>query len=91
MGRFLDFVILFVAIISVFIMQFASGAILVPLSDSVQDDGVSSKYNAGDNFDDMIEAVTVWVPTIGLGGLILVIAFREYRRQRIAGTRGVRR
>lgn len=91
MGRFTDLVLVIVALFLLYVATFSAGAMLNPLSDAVLDTGISSDYNASENFSDMVKAVTVWVPTTGAIGLIGLVVMREYRRQRIAAaTRGVR-
>lgn len=87
MSRVLDGIFIIVALFLILITQFTAGAILDPLRDDLLERGIDKEYNAQENFDDMIIATTKWVPT-GFGvGLILLAAFREYRRQRATAVR----
>lgn len=88
MGRFLDFIFLMVALIMILISTFVSGAVLDPMRDELLEEDINKEYNAQENFDDMIIAATKWVPA-GFGvGLVLIVAFREFRRQRSTAIRG---
>jgi len=88
MGRFVDLIVLLVAVFLVITMQFTAAQILYPMQDKVIDDEIQDKYNAEENTMDMITAVVKWAPMIGLFGLTGIIVIREYRRQRVAGARG---
>lgn len=87
-GRFVDFVVLLAALFMIFTAQFAGAAILDPLRDELQSDQHDDSYtgdyaNAETWMDRQFTAVTKWAPTIAGGGLIMLVAFREYRRQRL--------
>lgn len=90
MSRFVDLVMLLSGIMLIVTAQFVVGAALEPMKDSVLDSGINDEY-AGDAEADM-EAMFVstvkWVPTIAGFGLITLVAFREFRRQRIIAARG---
>lgn len=91
MGRLLDFVFVLIAIMMFLILQFVGGAVLDPMRDELIEEGIDDSYNADESFADMITAVTKWAPLTGLLGTIVLVAYREYRRQQIsAATGGVR-
>lgn len=89
MSRFMDLILLLVAVFLVFTMQFAAGQILYPMQDAIIDDSIDEKYNAEESTMGMVEAAVKWVPMVGLFGLTGIIVIREYRRQRVAGSRGL--
>lgn len=89
MSRFIDLILLLVVMFLVLVVQTMAGPLLDPIRNDMNAEDV-----AGDNIDatdinnDMFRAATVWVPFIGLFGSIIVVAFREYRRQRFTARRG---
>lgn len=89
-GRLFDLVTLMIAIPAVLTMQFAGGAMLDPLRDGLleDDDGIDKKYNAEEEFAQDYEVIVKWAPMTAILGLIVLIGYREYRRQRIAARRG---
>ncbi|MUV59788.1 hypothetical protein [Halobacterium sp. CBA1126] len=91
MGRLVDLVMLLIAILMFLVLQFIGGAMLDPIRDAILAEGVASSYGAAESFGGMIAVVTKWAPLTGLFGTILLVAYREFRRQRITASTGVRR
>lgn len=88
-GRLFDLVTLLIAIPALLTMQFVGGAMLDPLRDGLLEDGeIDKKYNAEEEFAQQYEVVVMWAPLEAILGLIVLIGYREYRRQRIAARRG---
>lgn len=87
MGRFMDFVVVLIAIFGFAVMQVSGAVILDELRTSLLDTQIDSEYNATENFNDMFTAVTKWAPLTGLIGTLGLVFYREYRRQRIAAQR----
>lgn len=92
MSRAIDFVLLLAALFMIFTAQFAAAAALDPLRDELSSNQHNDTYtgdysDATTWFDQMFTAVTKWAPTIAGGGLVALVAFREYRRQRVSATR----
>lgn len=87
MGRFLDLVLVLAAIGQLMVIQMAGAVILDPLRDDMIEDGIDSKYDAQAQFDQSFTVVTKWGPWILAAGTIVLVGFREYRRQRLVATR----
>jgi len=88
MSRFFDLLALLLALVLIFTTQFAAGLVLDPMRDQLLEQDIEEKYNAEQNFDDMYVAVVQWVPMAASIGLIVVVVFREYRRQRTTARGG---
>lgn len=86
MGRFLDFVVLLVALFGILIAQTAGAVILDELRNEFNENAAGDLDQTETN-NSMFTSVTKWVPTVALLGAILFVLFREYRRQRITATR----
>ncbi|GAA0305451.1 hypothetical protein [Halarchaeum salinum] len=91
MGRLVDFVMLLLAILIFLTLQFIGGAMLDPMRDAILAEGIKSSYGAAESFGGMIEVVTKWAPLTALLGTLLLVAYREFRRQRVTAATGVRR
>lgn len=91
MGRFTDLLLLMVVVFGAFIVQFAGAAVLDPLGDELIESGIpgddSEHYNAEENFNDIQATITKWIPWTVVGGSTVLVAWREYRRQRITARR----
>lgn len=88
MGRLIDFLALIIAIPSLYVMQIASSRILDPLRDAILESGTPGYTGAEAQFADMFAVVTQWAPLTGLISLILIVAYREFRRQKLSAARG---
>jgi len=81
MSRIVDFVVLGIILFTLGVLQFVGGAALDPLREALLATGSMSNVNGESAMDGMFSAVTYWVPLVGQIGAILIVAFREYRRQ----------
>lgn len=84
----IDLIIMLIVIFTLMIVQFAGAQTLGPLRDVITDDPLSQP-NAEENIDEMYTTVTFWVPLVGQIGSIVIVVWREFRRQRVTGRRGV--
>jgi len=89
MSRIIDFVVLGIVLFVLGVLQFAGAAALDPLREALLATGSMSNVNGESAMDGMFSAVTYWVPLIGQIGAILIVAYREYRRQKIAARRQI--
>lgn len=89
MSRTLDFVIMLAAFIGILVVQTSSAVILEELRTEFNEEADAS-FNQQEINDSMFLMVTKWVPTVALFGVILLVAFREFRRQRVTAVRGPR-
>lgn len=83
MGRVTDFATLAVVILVLFVIQFAGAAGLDPVRTDLVEHGDMSNVNGEQAMNGMFEAVTFWVPLVGQIGSIVIVVWREFRRQRV--------
>lgn len=88
MGRGVDLVILLVAIVGIFAVQFTAAAMLDPLRGEIQDSYELTDEETA-NMNGMFTVVVKWAPTGGLFGLVLLMLVREYRRQKVSAVRRI--
>lgn len=88
-SRVIDFIVLLVALIGILIVQTSGAVILDELRNEFNVDSDASMNQQQIN-DRNFTAVVKWVPTVALIGVILIVAFREFRRQRATAIRGPR-
>lgn len=89
MSRLVDFVVLGIVLFILGVLQFAGAAALDPLREALFAAGSMSNVNGESAMNGMFTAVTYWVPLVGQIGAIMIVAYREYRRQVFARRRGV--
>lgn len=77
------------AIIGILVAQTSGAVILDELRNEFNQDADAS-MNQQEINDSTFTFVTKWVPTIALFGVIFLVAWREYRRQRITARQGPR-
>lgn len=91
MGRLLDLSLLLIAFLLFITLQAVAGALLDPfMAELLENGNFDGSMNAEDTYGDMFVAVVRWAPRVGLIGLVVLVAYREWRRQRITARRGVR-
>lgn len=88
MGRLVDFLALIVAIPSLYVMQITGARILNPLRDAILESGTPGYTGAEAQMADSFAVVTQWAPLVGGIGIVLVVAYREFRRQKLSAARG---
>lgn len=85
-GRMLDAIFLAVGIIIIILAQSVGAAMLDDTKEAVLDMEWDKDFADGEKaIHGMYTMVTVWTPTAAGGGLIILAAYREYRRQKLAG------
>lgn len=85
--RILDVVVLAIILFVLGVLQFTGAAALEPLRSALLDTGSMSNVNGESAMDGMFSAVTYWAPLVGQIGAILIVVYREYRRQVFARRR----
>lgn len=91
MGRVLDLALAISLIFMIIIMQFTVANTLTPVKNEMLDqleDGNANTAEDKRNLVNQYETAVKWVPNIAVLGVIIVVIFREFRRQRV--TRGGR-
>lgn len=85
MSRTIDFVVLVVVMFATLTVQFAGAATLGETRDVVtENDAISQSYL--DSIDGMYTSTVFWAPLIVQLGSIAIVAWREFRRQRVTAT-----
>jgi len=85
MSRIQDFVFLAIVILASLVIVTVGDALLEPLFTHLTGAPVSSAQES--NMDAMRAAVVKWVPLIANIGAIVIVAWREFRRQRVTSVR----
>lgn len=89
MSRLIDLTIGIAAIIGILVVQ-TSGAIILDELRNEFNEQPDADFNQQEINDSTFTFVVKWVPTLGLFGVILLIGWREFQRQRITQRRGPR-
>lgn len=91
MGRILDLALAIALIFMIIAVQFSVASVLTPIKNEQLEqleDGNDNVEEDKSNLVDQYDAAVKWTPTAAVLGIIVVVVFREYRRQRV--TRGGR-
>lgn len=84
-GRMVDAIFLGVGIIIIIFAQAAGAQMLDTTKESVLDMDWNKDFaNGEEHIHGMYTMVVVWTPTAAGGGLVILAAYREYRRQKLA-------
>lgn len=86
MSRFIDLLIGLIAIIGILVVQ-TSGAVVSNELRNEFNENPDDSFNQKQINNDLYTAVAKWVPTVALMGVLTLIVFREYRRQRVTAMR----
>lgn len=86
-GRIVDLLALAIIILGVFVMTFAGGSALDPVRNGLNEDSVSGDIQGDKYRNEIFTVFTKWLPLVAVIGSIVVVLFREYRRQQVAGRR----
>jgi hypothetical protein len=85
-GRMVDAIFLGVGIMIIIFAQAAGAQMLDETKESVLDMDWNKDFaNGEEHIHGMYTMVTVWTPTAAGAGLIILAAYREFRRQKRAG------
>lgn len=86
MSRFADLLVGLVALIGILIVQM-SGAVIADELRNEFNINADASFNQQQINNDLYTAVAKWVPTVAFVGVLVLIVYREFRRQRVTAIR----